>query len=274
MRQGMSNSVRRGEPYKKKNRSYLRFQYAVAYFLERFPSMKGILLRCNSSIYKVRSQVSGRWLADRSGEFEVDKIFWIDPEKIVYCSLQEFSSTFHKGMIIGGDWDRPQIKFDDLDVFVSFKEHFDRGVPWKDTVFHKNVMEEIGEGRYLWGCRSESDFVKRCEKLDHLYEKIKTNGYKLQSELAVTEKISEAARINDEIAVNVGRHGDLLFTNGAHRLSIVKLLKLKRIPIKIVVRHPEWVALRKRYLLSPDKEHDAENQALLDHPDLSNTSNP
>jgi cyclopropane fatty-acyl-phospholipid synthase-like methyltransferase len=56
-------------------------------------------------------------------------------------------------------------------------------------------------------------------------------------------------KLDDEVAVNIGRHGDLLFNNGAHRLCIAKLLNLPQIPIKITVRHRQWIEFKKQILL-------------------------
>jgi hypothetical protein len=43
--------------------------------------------------------------------------------------------------------------------------------------------------------------------------------------------------------VSIGRHGDLLFSEG-HRLAIAVSLGIKRMVIRIPVRHPEWMSLR------------------------------
>jgi hypothetical protein len=68
--------------------------------------------------------------------------------------------------------------------------------------------------------------------------------------------------MEDEILVDIGREGELLFVTGRHRLSLAKLLDLDRIPIAIVVRHAQWMDRRKRLLKSGDANSDPV------HPDL------
>jgi SAM-dependent methyltransferase len=52
----------------------------------------------------------------------------------------------------------------------------------------------------------------------------------------------------DEITVCIGRYGDLLFSDGAHRLAIAKILNLPRVPIKVAVRHRDWITFRDELL--------------------------
>jgi hypothetical protein len=49
-----------------------------------------------------------------SDKFDNDRIHWLDPERIQYCTSKEFDPYQYKGEIIGGDWDRLEKKFEDL----------------------------------------------------------------------------------------------------------------------------------------------------------------
>jgi hypothetical protein len=105
------------------------------------------------------------------------------------------------------------------------------------------------------------------KKIEILFENIKKNGYKPQKELQFNKNINPML-LEDEITVNIDRNGDLLFNNGAHRLSIVKLLNIQKIPIKITMRHPQWINLRKQKLLCYKNNPNKKNFKKTTHIDL------
>ncbi len=177
----------------------------------------------------------------------------MDPKKIQYLSLKEFQSHNDNGKIIGGDWDLLERQFDDLDVHIAFRERFIEGKKWESTIYYQRVMDELNKGRFLWDCKTQIDFDNRLKKLEMLFETIKNNGYKSQQEIQPKHN-PDPTKLDDEVTINVGRNGDLLFNDGAHRLSIAKLLSIQKIPIKITVRHPEWINLRKQILLYADDQ--------------------
>jgi hypothetical protein len=51
--------------------------------------------------------------------FDIDRIYWIDPKLIEFCSQAEFSVRDFKGRVIGGDWDQTQKRFNDLDIYIA-----------------------------------------------------------------------------------------------------------------------------------------------------------
>jgi hypothetical protein len=86
--------------------------------------------------------------------------------------------------------------------------------------------------------------------LDEIFEDIKKNGYKDQISLKEQrdQKIGpvRGAEIDyDEVTVNIGRDGDLLFNDGRHRLTMAKIAGLREIPVRIVVRHAQWMEFKK-----------------------------
>lgn len=242
------NIIERGEPYTKKNWDQIKLQLFVSSILNKVPPIKKIAICIWSYNHLLRFQWRSKQLLIKNNkEFDIDKLFWVDPPKIRYASLKEFDIHLDKGNIVSGDWDLLEKSFEELDVYIAFKERFIKGEKWETTVFYKRMLKEINQGKYLWGCKNQDDFNTRLKNLEELFESIKMNGYKSQQELQ--SESSDSLILNDEIAVNIGRHGDLLFNNGAHRLCIVKLLDLPKIPIKITVRHPQWIDLRKQILL-------------------------
>ncbi|MFX0136248.1 MAG: class I SAM-dependent methyltransferase [Candidatus Hodarchaeota archaeon] len=73
----------------------------------------------------------------------------------------------------------------------------------------------------------------------------------------------------DEVSINIGRNGDLLFNDGVYKLSQAKLLKFPTIPVRIVVRHPKWVKFKKE-LLAACQETDGKIYHPVNHPDFLN----
>ncbi|GAB7095409.1 hypothetical protein JCM30237_25620 [Halolamina litorea] len=200
------------------------------------------------------------------------RLIRIDPsnvERVVWLRESKFREA---GLVVGGDWDRPTTRFTDLDVFQAYERHFEDGVPWEETAFFDRVVDEINDGAAPWGCESEAAFRERCDRLDDLYERIAEVGYRTQAELAASgeedpikrQDSLRTERLKDEIAVHVGRDGELLFADGRNRLSMVKLLGLESVPVRVLRRHTDWQGVRDAYCLGePTVER------FAGHPDLA-----
>jgi 2-polyprenyl-3-methyl-5-hydroxy-6-metoxy-1,4-benzoquinol methylase len=263
----------RREPYRAQNWKIIRFRAFAASILGRFPPLKRLAAHLYDNLtilmYQWRVKRSSKRLMRGSGsELDIDKIYWVNPARISYASLKEFSIYKDKGKTIEGDWDKLEKRFEHLDVYIAFKERFVEGKDWEDTIFYQGVLHEISNGGLLWGCQNKSDLDRRCENLDALFQNIKNTGYKSRSEMLSLEEVHNPMQIEDEIAVNVGRHGDLLFNNGAHRFSVVKLLGIQRIPVKITVRHPQWVNFVSQILLFAKNRPAGKIYQPITHPDL------
>ena len=260
----------RRESYKAKNWKWIRCKLFVSSQLDRLPLLKASIVRIwRASIWAL---LRFKWKLKKMrrtyrNKFDNDRMHWLDPERIQYCSLKEFNPYQYKGEIIGGGWDRLEKKFEDLDVYIAFKERFINGKDWVDTIFYRQVLDEVTDGKFLWGCRNKSELDRRCKNLDSLYQNIKNRGYKSQSEILSEKNIHDPMKIEDEITVNVGREGDLLFNNSAHRFSIAKLLGIQKVPVRITVRHPQWRDFREGVLRYAE-EHDKKIYYPITHPDL------
>lgn len=147
-----------------------------------------------------------------------------------------FFQTARAGAVLRGEWDRRSIPFDEYIPYVGLRRHFADGVDWEATEYYQNIVECITNGAPLWGCETEAEFRERCEDLDRLYERIDREGYRSAGELR------DGKLRYDEVAVNVGRDGHLLFNDGKHRLSMAKLLNVDTVPVRVIVRHQGWVA--------------------------------
>src|SRR5690606_18747044 len=118
--------------------------------------------------------------------------------------------------------------------------------------FYKALAADIGKRRNPWNIASLEALNERCAYLDQLISGIRENGYLRAHESKLDgeqDSLKKHERYGSEICVNIGRNGHYLFQDGRHRLAIAQILKLEEVPVKVLVRHKEWVEFRS-YLLS------------------------
>ena len=194
-----------------------------------------------------------------------NRVHWIDPELIRYhtdyarndglpIEDRVFDSLRDQGRVYAGDWDLSAHKFSDLLVYSAFCARMKDGIPWQKTPFYQQLLAWIEAGEVLWCCGTKQELDQRFRYLDQLIERIQQQGYHLSE---------------DEVEVNLSRHGEYLFQNGRHRLSIARILGLPKIPVQIFVRHKLWQEFRES-LTSIAKRSAGEgllSQPLI-HPDL------
>jgi hypothetical protein len=268
----LKDPLERSGTYKTKNWRGARLKSGLIFFLDRFPLI-GILTR---RIWRIAKWLllKFRWklesIQSRDYALDIDKTHWLNPQIIRYSSLKEFDICKYKGKTIGGDWDRLEKRLEKIDIYVASKEVFLNGKKWDETVFYKRILARIKKGEFLWGCKNKSELDQRYRNIEILYHKIRNDGYKSQRELSTKDDYNPMI-IDDEITVCVGRYGDLLFSNGAHRLSIAKIVGIKKVPVKVAVRHPRWMNFRKRVLLHA-KKHGGKISHSITHPDLCHMS--
>jgi len=224
--------------------------------------------------------------------FDVDKfnspcnpmeIKYVSPNMINNISFRNREYKF--GSVIEGEWDKltpeeakkendkqssklhekkyPSKKFEHYHIHRSIKDHFCEDVPWEETDLYSIAIEELNQkGEYWHGCKSKEDLKKRFNFIEYLYDKIDEIGYKKQKEL---KKISFNKAIRNEINIDIGRDGELLFQDGRHRLSIAKVQQLEKIPVTILGRHKKWMEKRD-YIYNNGFSEKYKN--LQRHPDL------
>lgn len=227
------------ELHGKKHWEWKKFILQCSSFLKKYPFLHSFIKKSCSTFntFRINRKLKSRF-KKCSIDFSFDKIYWINTEQIIYATLHEFLPLEFSGSILDGDWDKLEKKFENLEVFIAFKERFLEKKEWHQTTYYKIILKGIEQGRYLWNCTNKYDLDKRFQFIDTLYKKIKKNGYKSQREIHFRKKYN-IAEILDEISINIGRNGDVLFNDGAHRLSIVKILEIEKIPIHITVIHKE-----------------------------------
>ncbi len=212
-----------------------------------------------------------------------DTIYWVDPRKIVFAMDSEgfhevkpppenrvnweFDIYEYKGRVIGGDWDRLDRRFSELDFYRSYEERALKRTSWEQLPYYKRVLRQIENGNGKWECRSKQELDERCRRLDMIFNDIRQNGYKSRVMIERERGKDSLYDAEDEIAVNIGRYGDIIFNNGRHRLTFAKIAGVEKVPVTITIRHSEWVKFVKEI-----EEHVQKNNggvyAPLTHIDL------
>ncbi|QYZ79321.1 hypothetical protein E2N92_07720 [Methanofollis formosanus] len=171
-----------------------------------------------------------------------DTVIRVHPPAIRGVSEMKFDTVLDSGAAQSGDWDIPKKKFIESLQFQAVRSRYLEGRSWEETEIFQTTAEELEQGRVRWGCSTIAELKKRFLMIDKLYETIKKNGYKSKREI-IAEHINDPFlhfEPLDEVTVNIGRNGDLLFNDGAHRLSIALILGIEEIPVRIVGRHEDW----------------------------------
>jgi hypothetical protein len=91
-----------------------------------------------------------------------DTIYWVNPEKIVFAmngdgfdrdtkySGKRKSSEFNvykcRGRVIGGDWDRLEKRFTELDFYRSYEQRAQKGTSWEQLPYYKRVLVQVENG--------------------------------------------------------------------------------------------------------------------------------
>jgi len=185
-------------------------------------------------------------LREECSLFDPDKILWLPPSKIINYPQREFDFENFKGVVLAGEWDRVNPKdpchgkFEELDVYQSLKEVVLEGKSWKETLYFQRILEAVKKGGVLYNCVNEDDLNRRCKNIEALFCAIRDHGYKTQRELMKSAPFAERFVAHGEVTVSIGRDGDFLFSSGAHRLAVAKILSIPRIPVNVAVRHKEW----------------------------------
>ncbi len=185
------------------------------------------------------------------------------PEDINYWGTRP-RSTFNvdrdRGRILDGEWDLHinELRIDQTSFHTSYETRMKSGVPWSETPYYQWVVEKIDRGEVQWNCRTATEFDAKCKEWEGVFNSIRTDGY-------------IAGKGDDEVSVNIDRHGRLLLNDGYHRLVFAKLLRVPKIPINVVVRHRQWHDFKREiydFAQSGRHSHRGMLYAPLLHPDL------
>ncbi|WGI17611.1 hypothetical protein [Methanonatronarchaeum sp. AMET-Sl] len=228
------------------------------------------------------------------------KIIEIDPAEVKYMQKPRFKGSLFT-YTVDGDWDinklenyqeyreikkkkkgkRFIVPIRTYPRYKSFKKHFIEGVPWEETKFYKKRIKKIEEKgpRPKKRTGTKPKLKKRLKGLDKLYQNIEKHGYKTQQEIIEKRKNNEEIPLKqeklifrpaakNEIRINIGRNGQLIFDEGRHRFIIAKLLGIPKIPVRVLARHKKWQKLRKEIATKNKENLTEKSKKHLNHPDM------
>lgn len=200
------------------------------------------------------------------------EIIYIDPDDINKIIIPGFfREDRYTSRIKNGEWDsrdtkteksartREILDLEERSIYTSFKQRFESDFEWKDTERYQKGFEQIRETGSWKDHSSIESLSSTLNSYDSLYANIKKDGYKTQKELGET--------VLDEVLIDIGRDGKLILEDGRHRVIISKILKLQKIPVRVLVRHKKWQEKRAKIL----NDGTSSNEKLLNHPDILQT---
>ncbi|MFO7926483.1 MAG: hypothetical protein ACQET5_09790 [Halobacteriota archaeon] len=131
---------------------------------------------------------------------------------------------------------------------------------------YDRFLQEVIQGR-------ENHVEERIESIRTLAENMSESGFRTRYELGEKgegEPVYTESATGWGVVVNIGRNGEIVFSNSAHhRLAMSKLLDIEKIPTVVVVRHQQWEDVRKELRAAGSYEQlGAIAKEHLDHPDV------
>lgn len=194
------------------------------------------------------------------------RLYEVDPRTIRRFSgrnRSEVDDFRDFGRILDGDWDRSGVKarqsesecialrlanafddslaqtFDDTLLHASLRQRFIEGAAWEETAFIREMI--TAAPHHNWPSYANPEAIRRkWESLDRVFTAMRDHGFKSTRAIVTANRNRRdfLEVMENEILVDLGRDGELLFFDGKHRLSMAKLLGLTKIHVAIVVRHP------------------------------------
>jgi len=216
-----------------------------------------------SEVRRLSSARLARWALSADG------VIHVRPDQIRFRTLMRTNKFLDSGRIVGGNWDLEVEPFEDYIYFQSIRDLVLGGRPWQETDLYAHGVELLRRGQYLGGCATLVEWERRGEAIMGLYRSMERNGYQPQD--CLESQREHPLLLQDEVSVNIGRNGELLFDDGGHRLCCAKLLGVELIPVRVVLRHKEWEALRRR-ILSVARREGGRVYQPPQHPDLRNVA--
>lgn len=186
----------------------------------------------------------------------------VDPASVEYYNV--VSLLWGVGRVRGGAWDRPENcqLLGETTMYEGLRERFEDGKRWEETAYLDWAEEKFEKNDRFRDCEDIEEFREtRCAEIDELVENIRNEGYRPNYETTY-ETPGDVEYISDlEPLALVGRSGEIIWTEGFHRLAIAQMLDVEEIPVYVLRRHEQWQSVR-------DEIHGTESEQYLDHPDV------
>ncbi len=150
------------------------------------------------------------------------------------------------GSVIQGDWDFYAVPFKTKHSFKRSWNHWVKGLSWEMGVY-ENKMASVSRNIQSDGCYNYRDVVKRYDKLDMMFMKVRTERrFRTQEELDGKKRYF--ARGKNEVEIFIDRYGNPIHgCGGNHRLSIAKILDIPIIPATLGAVHPGGIKHLHKY---------------------------
>lgn len=206
--------------------------------VRRYPSLRRVL----QQLYRGGQYGVGHTMRRLRGEPLA--LLFVDPNAIEYTVAPDDptlrgSGTWHFGTAAAGDWDLNGVSVREHGgVYTILAQRVEEERPLPDIPTYRANLAAIERGAVVDSCTTSAEYAARWQAIEALYHTIARDGYRTQAELGSANPL-------DEIRVQVGRAGALLFEEGLHRLAIAQLLALPQVPVIVTRRHAEWDALRR-----------------------------
>ena len=102
------------------------------------------------------------------------------------------------------------------------------------------MKKNLERKHYYRGYENLEQINDHFERLIKIFQNIHDNGYKTQKQLKIENSGLKTSEL-DEIFIFIGRNGNIIGGNGGHhRMTITKLLGLKKIPVLVIGIHQNW----------------------------------
>lgn len=184
------------------------------------------------------------------------ELAWVNPDSIKYnltqCVRQKMFGTLNivSGTVISGTWDEHVVPVN----LKTKRDHWIGGFSWKELGVYDYKMGRVKLKGESDGCKNYEDVVARYERLDKLFETVKSEG-RLRTQEELTGKKRTFARGRGEIEIFIDRNGSPIHgCGGTHRLAIAKILNLPVIPATWGGVHPEGIKHLHKYRNKPNSE--------------------
>lgn len=214
-------------------------------------------------------------------------VIWADPQSIEEVAASGiFPRTYGKnidefqrpaylewadaGDVLRGEWDYKRVQFADIAEYRAIEHRFIHDGAWEETALYRHALSRIRSGSPAYDARTEAELNQHFQNVETLYQSIRDDGYRRNSVATSGRDRPHHPPSIDEVTVNIGRSGDLLYHNrGRHRLAIAQLLNVDVIPVLVHVRHERWQHLRDRILTAGQiPQTDSRENGTQIHPDL------
>jgi len=195
----------------------------------------------------------------------------VDPAAVDRFSVVDL--RYGLGQVRGRDWDSPAEcrLLADSRMYEGLYQRFDEGRPWEETAYYEWVRERFESESGFRGLQQfeehDPDWFEHVEDLyDGIRDGYRTNRGEVYDDPPDLEYVHEM----DPIAL-IGRDGDVIWTEGFHRLILARVAGVDRVPVLVMWRHEEWQTTRDAVAEAAGEGVEPPTDGLdvsAEHPDL------